>query len=62
MASEHMSVSKQGTAGKRKQVTWIMPRVLGIIMGLESGKSQRKIMASYTIGLSAVYDINKWKD
>ena len=33
-----------------------------ISRGLESGKSWREVAASYSIGLSAVYDVKKWKD
>jgi hypothetical protein len=39
MASEHAEMSKQGTAGKRKCTTLMIPQKLGIIRRLESGKS-----------------------
>jgi hypothetical protein len=41
-------MSKQGNAGKRKHVSMI-PQKLEIIRGLESGKNQRVVMASYNI-------------
>jgi DNA-binding CsgD family transcriptional regulator len=39
-------MSKQGIADKRKHVTLMIPQELEIIMMLESGKSQREVMAS----------------
>jgi len=52
MASEDPKMNKQGTAGKRS-----LSQTLEIIRRIESGKSQKEIMASYGIGSSAVYDI-----
>jgi hypothetical protein len=40
MASKDPKVSKQGTAGKKKHVTLLIPQKLEIIGRLESGKSQ----------------------
>jgi hypothetical protein len=40
MASKDPKVSKQGTTGKRKHVTLMIPQKLEIIRRLESGKCQ----------------------
>jgi len=47
MASKDPKMSTQGTAGNRKHVTLMIPHKLEIIAGLESGKSQKEVMASY---------------
>jgi len=52
MDSEDPKMNKQGTAGKRS-----LSQTLEIIRGIESGKNQKEIMASYGIGSSAMYDI-----
>jgi hypothetical protein len=62
MASEDPKMSKQGTAGKRKHVTLTVPQKLETTRRLESGESQKVIMALYNIGLSAVYDVKKQRD
>jgi hypothetical protein len=45
MASKDPKMSQQGTAGKRKHVILTMPQKLEPSRRLESGKSQREIMA-----------------
>ena len=50
-------LGKQGTADRRKHITLTILQKLKIIRGIESGKSQKEIMASYGIGSSALYDI-----
>jgi hypothetical protein len=50
MASEDPNVSKQGTAGKRKYVTIMIPQKLEITGTLKSGKSQSVVMASHNSG------------
>jgi hypothetical protein len=45
MALKDPKVSQHGTAGTRKHVTLTMPQKLEIRRGLESGESQRIIMA-----------------
>jgi hypothetical protein len=52
MASEDPTMNKQRIASKRS-----LSQMLEIIRRLESGKSQKEIMASYGIVSSAVYDI-----
>lgn len=59
MASEDPKMSKQGTAGKRKHVTLMIHQKIEIIRRLESGKSQSVVMATYSLGSSAIYDIKK---
>jgi hypothetical protein len=59
MASEDPKMRKQGTAGKRKHVTSMIPQKLEIIRIHESGKSQSVVMATYSLGSSAIYDIKK---
>jgi hypothetical protein len=61
MASKDPKMSQQGTAGKRKHVTLIMPQKLGIIR-LENGKSQSEVTASCNTGSSTIYNIKKWND
>jgi hypothetical protein len=53
-------ISKQGTVGKRKHVTLMIPQKLEIIM-LESGK-RTEVKASHNTGSSTIYDIKKWKE
>jgi hypothetical protein len=55
-------MSVQGTAGKRKHETLMIPQKLEIIMILESGKSQREITTLYSAVPSTIYDIKKWRD
>jgi hypothetical protein len=62
LASKDPKMSKQGTAGKRKHVTLMIPQKLKIIAWLESGKSQKEVMASYKSGLSTIHDKEKWKE
>jgi hypothetical protein len=50
MASENPNMSIQGTGGKRKHVTLMIPQKLEISRSLECGKGQREVMASYNIG------------
>jgi hypothetical protein len=45
----------------RKHITLISQK-LEIIRRLESSESQREVMALYSIELSTVSDIKKWKD
>jgi len=61
MASKGLMISKNGTAGKRKYITFMSPQKLETIRRFESGKSQSVIMASYTIGSSTIYDTKKRK-
>ena len=62
MASKDPKMSKQGTAGKRKHVTLTIPYKLQIIASLESGESQKEVMASYKSGMSIIHDKQKWKE
>jgi len=62
MASKDPKMSTQGTAGNRKHVTLMIPHKLEIIAGLESGKSQKEVMASYKSGISTIHDKQKWKE
>jgi hypothetical protein len=52
-------VNKQGAASKRKQVTLMIPQKLETIWRLKSGESQREVTASYNIGSSPIYVINR---
>jgi hypothetical protein len=52
-------MSKQGTAGNRKHTTFMSPLKLETIRRSESGKIQRVVMASYTIGSSTIYNTKK---
>jgi len=61
MASKCLKMSKQGTAGKRKYITFTSPQKLETIRRFESGKSQSEIMASYTTGSSTIYNTKKHK-
>jgi hypothetical protein len=54
------NMTKQGTAGKRKHVTLILQKPE--IIRCESGKSQREVITSYSIGLSTINDIMKQWD
>jgi len=45
MASEHAEMSKQGTAGKRKCSTLMIPQTLG---GLKVAKAKVRLWSSYT--------------
>jgi hypothetical protein len=45
MDSKAPKMSKQGTACKRKHVTLTIPDKLEIIWKLQSGRSQREVMA-----------------
>ena len=58
MASKDPNVSKEGTADRRKHLTWTVK--LEIIRRLENDESQREVAASHNNGLSTVYDIKKW--
>jgi len=58
MASKDPSVSKEGTADKRKHLTLTIQ--LEIIRGLENDESQREVAASHNNGLSTIYDTKKW--
>jgi hypothetical protein len=46
----------------RGNMTLMIPWKLEIIRRLESGESQREVMASCSMGSSAIYDLRKWKD
>lgn len=61
MTSKDLKMSKKGTAGKRKCITFMSPQKLETIRRFERGKSQSVIMASYTIGSSTIYDTKKRK-
>jgi hypothetical protein len=64
MASKDAKVSKPGTVGKRKHVTYMNPQKLKIIMiirRLESGYSQSVVIVSY-IRSSTIYDRRKLKN
>jgi hypothetical protein len=61
MASKGLKMSKQGTAGKRKYITFTSPQKLETIRRFESGKSQSVKIASYTTGSSTIYDTKKRK-
>jgi hypothetical protein len=50
MISKDPKISKRGTPGNRKHITLMIPQKLKIIRLLESGKSQRVVMASHNIG------------
>jgi hypothetical protein len=50
---------KQGTAGERKHINLMIPQKLEIIRKLESGESQREVMASYSVGSSSMYDTER---
>jgi len=52
-------VSKQGTAGKEKLVTFVIPQKLETIRRLQIGENQREIMVLHIIVLSAICDIRK---
>ena len=54
MALKGPEMSKQGTVGKRKHVTIMIPLNHEIIMRFESGKRWIKVMASSIVGLSSV--------
>jgi len=56
------NICKQGTAGKRKYVTIMIPKKLEITGMLESGQSRSVVMASHTTGSLTRYDITKQKD
>jgi hypothetical protein len=60
MASGSQQTSEHGTASKRECLT--IPHRLEIIMRLESWKSWREGLASFGIGLSAIYNTKNWKD
>jgi len=63
MASQAPVTSKQNGAGKGKCLSCMIPQKLEIIMRLDSGKSQREVMASkYNNGPSITYYIKKCKD
>jgi hypothetical protein len=61
MASKNPKMSIQGTNGKGKYVTLMIPQKLEIMRRLEYDKSQREVMASCNIGLLTVCDIKKQK-
>jgi hypothetical protein len=62
MASNDPKMSQQGTAAIRKRVTLTIHLKLKQIMRLKSDESQRKVMPSYSIALSTIYNIKKGKD
>jgi hypothetical protein len=62
MALKDSCMSKQGSAGKRKNTTLTVPQKVEIIRRLESAKSFYVVTISYNTGLSAVYDTKKQKD
>jgi len=61
MVSEDHTMSKRGTTVNRKHVTLMIPQKHEIIV-IEAGKIQREFVASYSIELSTVYDVEKQKD
>jgi hypothetical protein len=62
MALKYPKMSTQGTVGKRKHITLMIPQKRGMIRRLESGESCSMIMTSYNIILSTVYDTKKQMD
>jgi hypothetical protein len=62
MASKDPKMSQRGIAAIRKHVTLTIHQKLKLIMRLKSVESQRKVMPSYSIALSNIYDIKKWND
>jgi len=62
MASKDLKISKQGTSGKRKHVTLMIPEKFKIIRMLETSKSCIVVMASYSIELSIISYIKKRKN
>lgn len=54
MALKGPEMSKQGTVGKRKHVTIMIPLNREVIMRFESGKNWITVMASSIVGLSTV--------
>ena len=61
MVSKDCTLSKLVTAVNRKHVTLMIPQKVEIIV-TEAGKIQRESVASYSIELSTVYDVEKRKD
>jgi len=55
-------MGKLGTAANRIHVTLMIPQELEIIRRLESGKSQKEVVASYNIDSSTVDDIMEQKN
>jgi hypothetical protein len=49
VTSEDANISKQSTAGKRKQVTLTIPQKPDRIWRLDSSENQREVMTSYRI-------------
>ena len=62
VASKDPKISKQGTAGKWKHITLMIPQKPEIILRAESGENQQNIMASSNVGLSTIYNIKKKKN
>ena len=62
ITSKDPKMSKQGTAGKRKHITSVIPQKLEIIRRLESSTSHNMFRTSNYVGLSTVYHIMKQKD
>jgi len=58
-ASKDCINNKEGVAGKRKPVKLMIPQQVAIIRRLKNGESCGMVMASYKIGSSTIYDINK---
>jgi hypothetical protein len=58
MASKDLKMSKEGSAGKRKCVTIMIPQKPEIINRLESEKNQ-DVTASCNAGSSTIYNIKK---
>jgi len=50
MASENPDVSNQGTAGKRKHVTLMVPQKLEISRSLECGEDHGRLWLHTTLG------------
>jgi len=59
VASKVPKISTQGTAGKWKHVTLMIPQKSEIIMRAERGQYQQKFMVSSNVGLLTIYNIKR---
>jgi len=62
MASKDLTLSKQGTACRRKYIALTVPQKLGVSRRLESGESHSVSMTARTIGFSSVLGYKEMKD
>jgi hypothetical protein len=63
MPSKQPKLSKQGSTGKRKCVTCVIPQKPEIIRRTDSGKTQSEVMASFIQHWIINYLLyKKWKD